>query len=156
MTTHVALSPALQVHQQRLCLDYNGDMDTRRQECIDAVRNAIEASVSLREDLVRGEVVGLRMIERLQAGADINECIYEAGENPAELRETSSDAHGFYKGRRHDLRAVFMAAAQESGLSVTEIANRLGVSRQLIQRSVRQPPGEDELTPMAGSRSNNS
>ena len=104
-------------------------MDDRRQECIDAVRNTIEASVALREDLVRGEIVGLQMIERLQAGADINQCIYEAGEKPAELRQTSSDAHEFYGRRRHDLRAVFVAAAQESGTNVTEIANRLGVSR---------------------------
>ena len=126
-------------------------MDTRRQECIDAVRNTIEASVALREDLVRGEVVGLQMIELLQAGADINECIYEAGENPAELRQTSSEAHEFYGRQRHDLRAVFMAAAQESGMSVTEIANRLGVSRQLVQRSVRQPYGEDELSPLSST-----
>ena len=125
-------------------------MDNRRQECIDAVRNTIEASVALRDDLVRGEVIGLQMIDRLQAGADINECIYEAGENPAELRQTSADAHEFYGRRRHDLRAVFMAAAQESGMSVTEIASRLGVSRQLIQRSVRQPYGEGEPSPEIG------
>ena len=127
-------------------------MDNRRQECIDAVRSTIEASVALREDLVRGEVVGLQMIERLQAGADINECIYEAGESPAELRQTSADAHEFYGRQRHDLRAVFMVAAQESGMSVTEIANRIGVSRQLIQRSVRHPSNEDELSPVSGTQ----
>jgi len=127
-------------------------MDDRRQECIDAVRNTIEASVALREDLVRGEVVGLQMIERLQAGTDINECIYDVGENPAQLRQTSADAHEFYGRRRHDLRAVFMAAAQESGMSVSEIANRLGVSRQLIQRSVRHPHDEDELSPASGTQ----
>jgi len=144
------LAPGPQIHQIPRWLDYNSAMDNRRQQCIDAVRNTIEASVALREDLVRGEVVGLQMIERLQAGADINECIYEAGENPAELRQTSADAHEFYGRQRHDLRAVFMAAAQESGMSVTEIANRIGVSRQLIQRSVRHPDDEDELSPASG------
>jgi len=145
------LPRARQIHQYQHGLDYNGPMENRRQECIDAVRNTIEASVALRKDLVRGEIVGLRMIERLEAGAAINQCIDEAGENPAELRRTSSDAHEFYGRRRYDLRAVFMAAAQESGMTVTEIADRLGVSRQLIHRSVKQPYGEDERSPVAGT-----
>ena len=112
-------------------------MDNRRQGCSDPVLDTIGASVALRDALVRGEVIGLQMIDRPQAGANINECIYEAGENPAELRQTTSAAHEFHGVRRHDRRVVFMAAAQESGMSVTELAGRLGVSRPLIQRSVR-------------------
>jgi len=142
------------IHVLQLGLGYNGAMDNRRQECIDAIQASIEASVALREDLVRGEIVGLRMIDRLEAGADINQCIYEVGENPSELRQASADAHEFYGRRRHDMRAAFMAAAQESGLSVSEIAHRLGVSRQLVQRSVREPWDQDPFSDAVGVPSN--
>ena len=48
-----------------------------------------------------------------------------------EERRTTSQGYG---RDRHNMRIIFIGGALDEGLSVTEIARRLGVSRQLVQR----------------------
>ena len=112
-------------------------MTVDRNDCIAAVQASIDASVALREELVHGEAVGHRMIAGLLAGVDIPDCVEAAGERPADLRQASADAHDIYRQKRHEMRALFLRAAHDSGLNDSEIARRLGVSRQSVEKSLK-------------------
>ena len=103
-------------------------------ECIAAIQASIDASVVLRDELVRGEAIGHRMIAALLA----------------DLRQATADAHDIYRQRRHDMRALFLMAAHDSGLNDSEIARRLGVSRQSVEKSLKESGHED---PTNGERS---
>ena len=125
-------------------------MTVHRDECIAAIQASIDASVALRDELVRGEAIGHRMIAALLAGVDIPDCVEAAGERPADLRQTTADAHNVYRQRRHDMRALFLMAAHDSGLNDSQIARRLGVSRQSVEKSLKEAGHED---PTSGERS---
>ena len=118
-------------------------MTVHRNECIAAIQASIDASVALRDELVRGEAVGHRMIAALLAGVDIPDCVEAAGERPADLRQATADAHDIYRQRRHDMRALFLMAAHDSGLNDSQIARRLGVSRQSVEKSLKEADHED-------------
>jgi len=118
-------------------------MTVQRTECIAAIEAAIDASLALRDELVRGEAIGHRMIAGLLAGVDIPDCVEAAGACPADLRQASADAHDVYRQRRRDMRALFLMAAHESGLNDSQIARRLGVSRQSVEKSLKEAVHED-------------
>ena len=120
-------------------------MTVNRDECIAAIQASIDASVALRDELVRGEAIGHRMIAALLAGVDIPDSVEAAGETPADLRRASADAHDVYRQRRHDMRALFVMAAHDSGLNDSQIARRLGVSRQSVEKSLKVA-GDEEST----------
>ena len=125
-------------------------MTVHRDECIAAIQASIDASVALRDELVRGEAIGHRMIAALLAGVDIPDCVDAAGERPADLRQTTADAHDVYRQRRHDMREHLLMAAHDSGLNDSQIARRLGVSRQSVEKSLKEAGHED---PTSGERS---
>jgi DNA-binding NtrC family response regulator len=125
-------------------------MTVHRDEGIAAIQASIDASAALRDELVRGEAIGHRMIAALLAGVDISDCVEAAGERPADLRQATADAHDIYRQRRHDMRALFLLAAHDSGLNDSQIARRLGVSRQSVEKSLKESGHED---PTNGERS---
>jgi DNA-binding NtrC family response regulator len=127
-------------------------MTVHRDECIAAIQASIDASVALRDELVRGEAIGHRMIAALLAGVDIPDCVEAAGEHPADLRQASADAHDIYRQRRHDMRSLFLMAAHDSGVNDSEIARRLGVSRQSVEKSLKEVGPEDPTTGEGSSR----
>ena len=113
-------------------------MGVDRDQCIAAIQHSIETSIALRHDLERGEQIGHRMIAALLDGVDIHNSVEAAGESPAELRQTSADVYELYRQRRHEMRALFLAAARESGLSDSELARRLGISRQAVEKTLKE------------------
>jgi len=118
-------------------------MTINRDEYIAAVQASIDASIALREELLRSEAVGHRMIAALLAGVDMADCVDAAGERPAAMRQAWADAHENYLLRRHDMRWLFLRAAHGAGLNDSEIARQLGISRQSVEKSLKEPGHED-------------
>ncbi len=106
------------------------------ESAIQAIEDSKAASQALREHLKRTERVGRRMVSALKRGVAISGATEAAGESPAELRKTSKDYLSTYELCRHRMRELFMLAALEEGLSIGEVARRLGISRQLASRMV--------------------
>lgn len=104
---------------------------------IQAIEETMAASAALREHLKRTERIGRRMVSALQQGAAISDAVEAAGECPAELRQTAQDSLDNYESCRHRMRELFMVASLEEGLSIGEVARKLGVSRQLASRLIR-------------------
>lgn len=105
---------------------------------IRAVEDTIAASAALRENLRRGESIGRRMISALEQGTPISETFDVVDECPSELRQMSHDCLADYEASRHRMRAVFMVASLDEGCSIGDIGRKLGVSRQLASRLLRE------------------
>ncbi len=108
---------------------------------IQAIEETLASSVALRQHLKRTERVGLKMVAALQSGAAIADAVEAAGESPAELRQASHDFLADYESCRHRMRELFMVASLDEGLSIGEVGRKLGVSRQLASRLVREAKG---------------
>lgn len=110
-----------------------------------AIEETMAASEALREHLKQGERIGRKMVSALEQGTPISEAVEAAGKHPAELRQTSQDLLGNYESRSHRMCEFFMLASLDEGLSIGEIARKLGVSRQLADpRSQRVVVGSTE------------
>jgi hypothetical protein len=105
---------------------------------IRAIEETMAASEALREHLKQGERIGRKMVSALERGTPISEAVEAAGERPAELRQTSQDFLADYESCRHRMREFFMLASLDEGLSIGEVARKLGVSRQLASRLIRE------------------
>ena len=105
---------------------------------IEAIEQTMAASAALREHLKRTEGIGRRMVTALERGAAISDAVEAAGEFPSELRQTTQDSLGNYEACRHRMREYFMLAALKEGLSIGEVARKLGVSRQLASRLIHE------------------
>jgi len=98
----------------------------------------MQASAELRAALRDGEAIGRRMIKKLQNGGSISNAVEEVGANASELRRSAAEHLSCYEHRRHEMRLTFVEAALDEGLSIGEVARKLGVSRQLMARFAKE------------------
>lgn len=98
----------------------------------------MQASAELRAALREGETIGRRMIKKLQNGAPISSAVEEVGASASELRRSAAEHLSCYEHRRHEMRLTFVGAALDEGLSIGEVARKLGVSRQLMARFAKE------------------
>ncbi len=98
----------------------------------------MQASAELRAALREGETIGRRMIKKLQNGAPISSSVEEVGASASELRRSTAEHLSCYEHRRHEMRLTFVGAALDEGLSIGEVARKLGVSRQLMARFAKE------------------
>ena len=117
-------------------------MDHQRAAAINAVERAISASQALRTNLCSGEVIGRKMIKRLEGGVPISAAVSAAGADPSDLRQTTNDLLDAFEHSRHEMRLAFISPALEEGMSIGEIGRTLGVSRQLAARLAKEARGQ--------------
>jgi hypothetical protein len=98
----------------------------------------MQASVELRAALRDGETIGRRMIKKLKNGVPISSAVEEVGASASELRQSAAEHLSCYEHRRHEMRLTFVGAALDEGLSIGEVARKLGVSRQLMARFAKE------------------
>jgi transcriptional regulator GlxA family with amidase domain len=98
----------------------------------------MRASAELRAALREGETVGRRMIKKLQNGVAISSAVEEVGANASDLRRSAAEHLSRYEHRRHEMRLTFVKAALDEGMTIGELARRLGVSRQLMARFAKE------------------
>jgi hypothetical protein len=120
---------------------------TSTEGAILVIEETVAASVALRAHLKRTERIGRKMIISLELGAAISEAVEAAGGHPAELRRTSQEILDNYELSRRRMREFFMLASLDEGLSIAEMARRLGVSRQLASRLVLEARKASQVSP---------
>lgn len=98
----------------------------------------MQSSVELRTALREGETIGRRMIKKLQNGVPVSNAVEEVGANASELRRSAAEHLSCYEHRRHEMRLTFVGAALDEGLSIGEVARKIGVSRQLMARFAKE------------------
>ncbi len=111
----------------------------------------MRASAELRAALRDGETIGRRMIKKLQNGVPISNAVEEVGANASELRRSAAEHLSSYEHRRHEMRLTFVGAALDEGLSIGEVARKLGVSRQLMARFAKEARDGDRGSDRAHS-----
>jgi DNA-directed RNA polymerase specialized sigma24 family protein len=112
-----------------------------------AIEETVAASEALREHLKRTERIGRKMISALQRGAALSEAVDVAGESSGELRRTAAEYLSHYEASRHRMRNVFMLGSLDEGLSIGEMARKLGISRQLASRLIHEARESQSLMP---------
>lgn len=113
-------------------------MSTQHESAIDAVTRSIEASESLRACLRSNEVLGRRIIKKLEAGTPISRAIAAAGGESSELRHNTNEFLASYEQCRHELRLAFIGLALDEGVTISQIGKALGTSRQLVARLAKE------------------
>ncbi len=98
----------------------------------------MEASAELRAALREGETIGRRMIKKLRNGVAISSAVEDAGANASDLRQSAAEHLSRYEQRRHEMRLTFVRAALDEGLTIGEVARKVGVSRQLMARFAKE------------------
>ena len=99
-----------------------------------------EVGDRLAERLVRQSVWNLEDIERLRSGSTLGESV-RATRSADRSRELTRLLDEFEHVRR-DLRTSVTAAALHEGMTITEIGDIFGVSRQLANRLVKEARGQ--------------
>lgn len=117
-------------------------MDRSHRAAVAAIRETISASQALRSNLRSGEAVGRKMIKKLESGIPISEAVSAAGGDSADLRRVANECLAEYERCRHKMRIAFISFSLDEGMSIGEIGNALGVSRQLASRFAKEARGE--------------
>jgi len=112
----------------------------------------MQASAELRAALREGEAIGGRMIKKLQNGVAISGAVEEVGANASDLRQTATEYLSRYEQCRHEMRLTFVKAALDEGLSIGEVARKVGVSRQLMARFAKEARNGSARRAGSGSR----
>jgi hypothetical protein len=110
----------------------------QRALAITTVKETIEASIKLREGLVAGEAIGREMIHWLEQNIPISQSVTAAGSDAASQRATTNELIADYTNCRHRMRVAFMLPSLEEGMSISDIADQLGVSRQVVDKLVHE------------------
>jgi len=100
---------------------------------------AIEAAVGALEVGVRARATG-------ESLADIVDEMIDAGGRPVRLAAAEA-FHGFERAVAEMRARVVCALIDEEGLSLTEVALRLRISRQAVARLYRQTKGDGAIGP---------
>ena len=124
-------------------------MDRLRADAIASIERTIESSEALRAHLEVGEETGREMIAKLETGIPVSTAVDAVGLTASALRTNLSQHLDDFEHRRHEMRILFIGAALDEGLSIGEIARKLGVSRQLLSRFAKEARG-DEFTEETG------
>jgi hypothetical protein len=111
---------------------------TDRDRAIGSVEKALEVSAALRRQLLGNERMGRKMISALRRDTPISESVEVAGGCAAELRRSTNDLLAEYELARHQMRAAFLLPSLDEGMSIGDISRKLGVSRQLASRLVKE------------------
>jgi len=114
---------------------------------VESIRATITASERLREGLLNGENIGRTMIEAIESGVSVAHSTDASGQDASTLRSSMNDLLEEFQHARHKMRIAFMLPSIDDGMSISEIARTLGVSRQLAQRLVHEAR-EEERTHM--------
>jgi hypothetical protein len=101
-------------------------------KAIEAIQRMVAASEALREELLRGEASGRRMVEELRGGMSFADAIQAAGASDSELRERAADPLTCYREARRQVRLAMIEDCLRAGLSRGRIAALLGVTRQRV------------------------
>jgi len=110
-------------------------MPRREPPLIRETRKLIESTEHLKAELVAYQEAAEEMVSTLRPGAAASATI-EMMERlkVAELRERVTAAIAHFEAARHSVRVELVAAAQEEGRHLSDVARALGVSRQLTSR----------------------
>jgi hypothetical protein len=119
-------------------------MDRQHAAAIASVERSIKSSEVLRASLDEGEAIGRQLIAGLETGSAISSTIEDLGLSASTLRQNATQLLADYELRRHEMRITFIGAALDEGLSISEIARKLGVSRQLLQRYAHEARGGEQ------------
>jgi len=102
---------------------------------IEHIERYTESGDRLIERLQTQRAWNFEDIERLRAGARLEESTRDTG-SADRSRDLTRILAEFEQSRR-EIRAAVVAAAVEEGMTITEIADIFGVSRQLANRFVK-------------------
>ena len=108
-------------------------MTTKRDALVDEIGHLTEASITLREVLVRNERAIADLAQRVLAGESVLEAFNAmdgAMQRHREMPETLEE----FESARHSLRLALFNLALEQGATASELGRRLGISRQLASR----------------------
>ena len=92
----------------------------------------VEASKDLRRVLLRYEKTSAEIAARVERGESGTDALKTA-QGPLRRREVT-DAVEKFEAARHRVRLAMFVLAGEEGVSASELARQLGISRQLASR----------------------
>jgi hypothetical protein len=92
----------------------------------------IESIDHLRTVLQGFSKLNARMCKRIDDGADLGATLESLG--GPETRRQMTEALEQFETARHRVRLSMFALAEEQGMSISEVARGLGISRQLASR----------------------
>ncbi len=110
-------------------------MDPAIERVIEHIQRYSEAAERLGRRLEEQQVWNREDIQRLRAGATLSESARAT--HSADRRRDLTRIMAEFEARRREIRAAVVAAGLEEGMSVSEVADIFGVSRQLANRFVK-------------------
>jgi hypothetical protein len=116
-------------------------MSSARDEVISDIHRLMDSGQALRDQLLesrKGFALGLELLEN---DTPLSEAMTEM--NSAERRVRMTDLLTEFDECRHRLRISITAAGLEEGMTVTEIGQAFGVSRQLAARFAQEVRAQD-------------
>ena len=111
-------------------------MEPAIEQLIEHVARYSAAGDRLKERLEAQRAWNDEDVERLRAGATLSESTRAT--NSAERSRDLTRIMGEFEASRREIRAAVVVAALDEGMTVTDIAEIFGVSRQLANRLVKE------------------
>ena len=106
-------------------------------EVVETLDRAIAASEALRGEMLLREDQLRRARVAVAAGTPVLDALEDEGHYVLERRHQGTDAFDDMIQLRHDVRLAALTCGLDQGLTMTELAHRMGVSRQRISQLVR-------------------
>ena len=121
-------------------------MSRRSNTLIREAAALIDSIEHLRAVLQQFAKLNARLSKRIGAGGDLGETLEALG--GPDTRKEMTEALEAFETARHRLRLAMFALAEEQGMSISEVARGLGISRQLASRLA----AEADDTPWRGPK----
>jgi len=114
-------------------------MDPAIERVIEHIERYTEAGERLAERLRAQSTWNDEDIARLRSGSSLSDSV--AATRSAERSREMTRALDEFEQSRRAIRAAVVAAAVEEGMTIPEVADIFGVSRQLANRLIREARG---------------
>ncbi|HYA69096.1 MAG TPA: hypothetical protein VED63_10225 [Acidimicrobiales bacterium] len=118
-------------------------MPTKRDRLVREIRGLMSASDALSDVLERYKAANATLIDRVKAGESVLEAL-DGLQVPMRRHRELTETLEEFEAARHRVRRSLIALSTSQGASLSELARKLGISRQLASRLAAGTPDPND------------